>query len=467
VYRNHPKPPPLLIRRVKDHRSSYRQTNSYLESSSKSDTESQANLVDDLLPASLTTDDLSTMPLSFSQDLSSNPATLKESFSLDTPKVILDENDASVTIDGVMKISSEAEMRNVVYNDETYRNGLATVGFITLLFASNSPVIHAGYSLLSTDTSLPVLLLNASVSIVGLLSVLLALPFLDRNIPAPNLLQKIETTSSSSRLNVDEPAKSMPKNSLAQGMMNIPVNIRGGTELGLWKFLGTTANLYGLSLTSADHGAFLIQLTTLIVPSVQGIMGVPIPQRIWTAIALAMSGVYLFTQDPASAGSASLQGDLFCVVAAVFYATYDLRLFKWGKIIEPLELITTKVATQSALSVVALVVSNGWADAASFFSSASSDDLRLVTYVTLWSGFVVNAVAPYLQVGGQQAVGPARAQIVYASQPLWAALMSLVFLGETVGVQGVAGGVTFLGAMFLAATADVPDPDCEVDICEV
>jgi hypothetical protein len=39
-----------------------------------------------------------------------------------------------------------------------------------------------------------------------------------------------------------------------------------GAELGLWKTLRTTANIWGLSQTSLDHGAFLIQLTTLIVP---------------------------------------------------------------------------------------------------------------------------------------------------------------------------------------------------------
>ena len=72
-----------------------------------------------------------------------------------------------------------------------------------------------------------------------------------------------------------------------------------------------------------------------------------------------------------------------------------------------------------------------------------------------------------LQVGGQQAVGPARAQVIYASGPLWASLISLVVLGETVGVQGAVGGAAFLAAVLLAATAPAPDPDCEDDICEV
>jgi hypothetical protein len=57
-----------------------------------------------------------------------------------------------------------------------------------------------------------------------------------------------------------------------------------GMELGLWKFLGVTANMYGLSQTSAGHGAFLIQLTTLLVPAAQGMAGVAIPTRLWSAL---------------------------------------------------------------------------------------------------------------------------------------------------------------------------------------
>jgi hypothetical protein len=50
---------------------------------------------------------------------------------------------------------------------------------------------------------------------------------------------------------------------------------------GVWKTAAATLNLLGLALTTASHGAFLIQLTTLIVPLAQGISGVPIARQIW------------------------------------------------------------------------------------------------------------------------------------------------------------------------------------------
>jgi drug/metabolite transporter (DMT)-like permease len=381
-------------------------------------------------------------------------------------------------------------------DDQVYRNGLWTVSLITVLFASNSPAVHAALTAVSVTP--PVLLLNAAVACVALTSVKVGGPLLDNMIPEPSLLMNANEHDVN-----NEASLSLSDNNKSKNIMNwfqsMSPATHAGMELGLWKFLGTTANLYGLSQTSAGHGAFLIQLTTLLVPAAQGFMGVAIPTRIWSAIALALSGVFLFTQDTGGSGDAaavgnvdsssstldaastvmsnmanhhSWQGDALCVVAAIFYATYDLRLFSWGQRVAPLQLITNKVTTQAALSVglLALVTAFGSYSGDThvglepileFYRNASARDLGLVGAVTLWSGMIVAGIVPYLQVGGQQAVGPARAQILYASQPLWAALMSFVFLGETVGPMGTVGGTAFLGAMMLAATAEQPSNDDE------
>ena len=219
--------------------------------------------------------------------------------------------------EGVVVPAAVQPRRATPSNDE-YQRGLLTVGTITLFFASNSPVLHAAFA--NTDSAPPVLLLNAAVSVVALVGLLFGGPLLGDTVPLASTLEPDASTT------FDQ------------------TSARAGFELGCWKMLGTTANLYGLSLTSADHGAFLIQLTTLIVPLVQGIRGTPIPPRIWSAVALAIGGLWLFTQDPESAMSASSLGDGLCILAACMYATYDLRLFYWGRRVTPLPLITTKSA---------------------------------------------------------------------------------------------------------------------------
>ena len=328
-------------------------------------------------------------------------------------------------------------------NDE-YQRGLLTISFITLLFSSNSPALHVAF----TETGAPpVLLLNAAVSVVALVGLIFGGPILEATTPLPSALLRNQDKDSSN-------------------------DTMAGFELGSWKFLGTTANLFGLSLTTASHGAFLIQLTTLIVPVVQGIMGVPIPRRVQFSVALALAGVAVFTQDSTSVDFSSMPnvalGDALCVVAAGFYATYDLRLFQYGKKIKARSLITNKIATQAILSIL-LLLAAGREETMQFLSSTDvfSDSNMILALVVLWSGVAVNAVAPFLQVGGQQAIGATRAQTIYASQPLWAAMLSCIFLGETVGVQGMIGGSAFLAALFLAATAEAPEPDCGKENCEV
>ena len=421
-----------------------------------------------------------------------------------TTKKLLSEP-ASLSPIGVL---STAIFGNENSSNREYQRGLITIGFITLLFSSNSPVLHAAFQTTATGVAgPPCLLLNAAVSAVALVGLLLGGDTLEQNTDLPSTLQSqkqsqpppakgdanAQVVSNKSAIlggGVQEPQEPFleapPQSTLLSLLTSMTQEdklvLQGGLELGLWKFLGTTANIYGLSLPTAAHGAFLIQLTTLIVPVVQGIMGVPIPQRIQWSIVLALAGVVCFTQDPT--GTPSMMGDGLCVLAAMFYATYDLRLFSWGKKVVPRRLITGKIATQAMLSLGLLLTAGSTSGLFGTTSSGSAtSDLSawqetlhylstnpqwsVLIPVVLWSGIVVNALAPFLQVGGQQAVGPTRCQTIYASQPLWAAIMGFVVFGETIGWQGLVGGSAFLTALFLAATTEAPDPDCGKQQCEV
>lgn len=388
------------------------------------------------------------------------PLLMVESSVISNPSAALTISNATSTGDTPISVSSQTTARDVPAMDvmkslvlgtkdesqmdaanknAEYQRGLVTICSITLLFASNSPVLHAAFSS-SEVAAPPVLLLNAAVSAMALVGLILGGESLESQTSLPSSLE-IQPKQEQDR-----------------------ITLQGGCELGLWKFLGTTANLYGLALTTAGHGALLIQLTTLIVPIVQGLQGVPIPQRIQASVFLALAGVVCFTQDPT--GTPSALGDALCVLAAAFYATYDLRLFAWGKRVAPRNLITSKIGTQAILSVL-LLASVGREETLDYLMSSTPETWKAILPVIVWSGVAVNAIAPFLQVGGQQAVGPTRCQTIYASQPLWAALMSFIFLGETIGLQGLVGGSAFSVALFLAATAEAPDEDCGRTNCEV
>jgi drug/metabolite transporter (DMT)-like permease len=227
--------------------------------------------------------------------------------------------------------------------------------------------------------------------------------------------------------------------------------------------LGTTCHIMGMALTTANHGAFLLQMTTLIVPVVQGLRGAEkIPKQIQWAVVLALLGITAFTQDPTGAASmtamdeASVRiGDALVLGAAAFYSAYDIQTFYWGREVPRNELVTIKIGFQAVLSIVLCALASR-DEVMEYFSS--NPDWFVVVPTILWSGLIVNALATFLQVGGMQSVGPTRAQTIFASQPLWASMMNFAFLGETMGLQGLLGGGSFLGALFLAATAEAPLP---------
>ena len=217
-----------------------------------------------------------------------------------------------------------------------------------------------------------------------------------------------------------------------------------------------------MALTTANHGAFLLQLTTLIVPVLQGLRGAEtIPRQIQYAVGLALTGIVLFTQDPTKAGeivgdpSMVQIGDALVLGAAFFYSLYDIQTFYWGREVPRTELVTIKVGFQMILSCL-LCAAMAQTEVVEYLAAGPEWNVLIPT--VLWSGLIVNALATFLQVGGMQAVGPTRAQTIFASQPLWASIMNYVLLGAVMGVQGFVGGGAFLGALFLAATADAPVP---------
>jgi len=362
----------------------------------------------------------------------------------------------------------------------TKQKGLLTIGLITFLFSTNSPVLHGAFT--TTDHPPPVLLVNAAVSCVALIGLLLGGETLEKTTQAQGASQ-LHTQSLTS-------TSTSMSNQKSDNNDSDTTTLVAGVELGIWKFIGTTCNLFGLAYTTASHGALLIQLTTVMVPLTRAVVyKETIPDKVKLSIVLAVIGVVCFATatDPTAVTTTNiptLKGDLFCIGAAICYSAYDIRLYEYGKKVNPKPLITTKIATQAFLSCFLLLVStlltalsttsmmDDTIDAPlSLFSSSSSFSMIQESFVTnldvssvlsqpivigaiLWSGIAVNAVAPFLQVEGQQIIGPTKCQTIYASQPLWAAVISFLVLGETLGYQGMVGGGIFVAALILAAGAD-------------
>mmetsp|Transcript_16353 Transcript_16353/g.21248 ORF Transcript_16353/g.21248 Transcript_16353/m.21248 type:complete len:435 (+) Transcript_16353:223-1527(+) len=244
-----------------------------------------------------------------------------------------------------------------------------------------------------------------------------------------------------------------------------------GAELGFWKCVGATFNVIGISLTTASQAGFCVQMTTLIVPFLEFFAGVNIPGRVWAACLIAVAGVGAITLDSVSVASPELAqtiliGDMLCVLAAVFYATFDVRLNYWEKKVDKVDIVTGKMLSQTICSFVvagalALVSVSQMEEIASFFSNVGPEELSIILVVMVWNGCFVNYLATYIQVPSQAVLGPSKSQIIYSANPLMSALLSFVILGESFSARGLVGGAAFIFALLIASTGPSSDEQIE------
>lgn len=283
-----------------------------------------------------------------------------------------------------------------------------------------------------------------------------AVPFLWGSYsPAIKLINQVEPTIPTVLLNLlcfvfAQLAISLTR-TLTNDKSTLP--LRAGLELGSYLFVGSLLNLAALSYTSAPRSAFLVQLTTVFVPLLQRIRGQYIAPSIWKACILAICGALVLANDALS--QAANVGDALSLLAAACYSAHVVRLDVVSSSASTLSLVDAKTRTQVALAAVCVGLFSG-GDNVEFVKGVFRGDETWNWWLTtligaLWVGGCTTSAATFLQVEGQARVGATRAAVFYASQPVWAALLSVLLQVDTLTVNEVLGGAMIVSAGVLVA----------------
>ena len=229
-----------------------------------------------------------------------------------------------------------------------------------------------------------------------------------------------------------------------------------GVELGGYLFVGNLFQVYGLQTISADAAAFLVQLTTIIVPVLESVTtGGRVAQSTVIASGVAFLGVAVLCAEGLDANASLITGDLCVVAAAFLYSLHVVRLSALAPNIPPVRLATAKASVEAVLaigSVGALYSLTPFVDGRAFFEaltlpSADSETLRALGFATLWCGAITCAYTIWAQSFGQRDVPPSRANLIYTSQPIFSAVFAFGLLGEMPTPATLGGGALILGAV--------------------
>ena len=218
-----------------------------------------------------------------------------------------------------------------------------------------------------------------------------------------------------------------------------------GVALGLLYGIAQILQTFGLAHTSASVSGFITGLYVVATPVLGAlILRSRITPTIWVATGLATVGLGVLSLN----GFALGYGETLTFCSALIYAGHIIAM---GRLSEP--------GTAMSLSVVQLVVISAvcsvaalWPTPGSSFGiqlPASGRDWLFVLYLAVIAG----ALTMVLQTWAQARIEPARAAVIMAMEPVWAAGFAVALGGERVTVRMVIGGVAILSAMYLVELA--------------
>jgi len=212
--------------------------------------------------------------------------------------------------------------------------------------------------------------------------------------------------------------------------------------LGSLYFAAFATQTYGLLTIGPSLSAFLTGLYVIVVPFLLWLIFHRPPRRqAFLASLVAAGGLWLLTR-PDGAGSAFGPGELLTLACALLFALHIIATDRATRRFDPLPLVTLQLGVVALLSLLVSLATEPTTWPRSFDS-----DLLQALLVT---GILATAYALLVQTWMQRYTTPTRTAIIFAMEPVSAALFGYFFAGELLTSLQLFGGALIVSAMLLA-----------------
>jgi len=219
-------------------------------------------------------------------------------------------------------------------------------------------------------------------------------------------------------------------------------SIAKGTVLGSFLFLGFITQNIGLTITTASKSAFITGMAVVLVPLLQFIIERRAP-KIGNVLGVCVVtvGLWLLTTPE---GASFNSGDALTLVCAVFFAIYIVYLDVVSREMRTSQLAFLQMVATGVLAAVATLLF----ETPQFTWSVRS--LSLMAYLTL----LATVLSIYVQTRYQKDTTPTRAVIIFSIEPVIAAGIAYLALGEELGAAGVVGAVLIIAGVLVSELSD-------------
>jgi drug/metabolite transporter (DMT)-like permease len=216
--------------------------------------------------------------------------------------------------------------------------------------------------------------------------------------------------------------------------------LRAGAVLGVLLALGYALQTAGLERTTVSAAGFVTGLYVVLTPVFALLLfRVRAGRAAWAGVAVATVGLALLS----GIETGSALGDLLVLGGAAAFALQIVLMERWAPRFDVLALTLAEMAT-CFVAFLAIALSVG--------------DLSLPTGWTVLSALVVtgvfaSALAFLVQTWAQRRTSATRVAVIFAMEPVFAALFGVTLAGDRLGPAGWAGCVVIMGGIALAEPA--------------
>ncbi len=208
--------------------------------------------------------------------------------------------------------------------------------------------------------------------------------------------------------------------------------------LGIVLFAGFAFQTWGLLYTTPSRSAFVTGFSVILVPLISHFSGYRLGRGNAAAAALGLAGLY-FLVLPSGMGAVN-RGDLLTLLGAVSFAIHIVLLGAWSRRISFRQFAPGQIMVVGAVAILAVP----FAPAAALHWTG-----RLVFAIAVTAIFAT-AFAFSAQVWAQQYTPPAHAALIFALEPVFALLTSIIVTGERLGGKEVLGFALILAGMIVS-----------------
>jgi drug/metabolite transporter (DMT)-like permease len=228
--------------------------------------------------------------------------------------------------------------------------------------------------------------------------------------------------------------------------------LRDGAAAGLLLAAGMALQVIGQTETTASKAAFLTGLSVVLTPFAAYLRTRRLPSlENGAGITLASVGFFLLT-FPRGGGPLN-RGDLFMAACGVAFAFYIVELGERTTGHDPLRLTGVQMAVVAGCAGLLSVLLR--AAAASGLHAAQAESRPIAWQGTFLWGVLylgtIGSVGCFLaQTWAQRHMSATHAAIIFALEPVVAALLAAHYLGERLGGRGIVGGLLVLAGIVVS-----------------